>query len=121
MPCCEKLRSSFMLRKDLETINLDDFRHNFANLTGFRLVSRDDRRVDDILQQMAASQTHSGFRVLNSTRPRIIKVGDAVCHCCFLVLVPAPLVLLLLLLLLLMMMMMMMMTMITVVVVVITQ
>ncbi|KAK2148217.1 hypothetical protein LSH36_509g01044 [Paralvinella palmiformis] len=65
---------------DLETINLDDFKHNAANVTGFRLISREDPRVQDILHQMETYQVYSGSKILNSTHPRIIKTETALMY-----------------------------------------
>ena len=53
--------------QDLETINMDDFRHNYVNLTGFRLVNYEDLRVQDIMNQMRIYEKHTGSKLLNNS------------------------------------------------------
>lgn len=60
--------------QDLDTLMLEDFGHNFANITGFRLIEYNDRKVNDILQQMAAYHAPDGVTILDHLDPKIIKV-----------------------------------------------
>lgn len=69
-----------LFQQDLDTLMLEDFGHNFANITGFRLINYADHRVDDILQQMAVYHAPSGVEILHSTTPKIIKV-QPLCEC----------------------------------------
>jgi len=57
-------------------MNLEDFSHNSANITGFRLVDYDDDKVKETLRQMAGHQVllHES-NLLHSNKPPIIKVG----------------------------------------------
>ena len=52
---------------------MEDFRHNFVNLTGFRLVMAEGQMVKDIIRQMKLYERHSGVRLLNASG--IIKVS----------------------------------------------
>ncbi len=52
---------------------MEDFRHNFVNLTGFRLVNYEDLRVQDIMKQMRTYEEYTGIRLLNKSG--IVKVG----------------------------------------------
>lgn len=63
-----------LFQQDLDTLMLEDFGHNFANITGFRLINYRDHRVDDILQQMADYHAPSGVDILHSATPKLIKV-----------------------------------------------
>ena len=47
--------------------DLEDFRYNHVNLTGFRLVSYRDPEVDAILKRMRANEKRTGTKLLNST------------------------------------------------------
>lgn len=51
---------------------MEDFRHNYVNLTGFRLVMYDSPMVRDIVRQMRLYEKHSGVKLLNGSN--IIKV-----------------------------------------------
>lgn len=53
--------------KDIETIDMEDVRHNGVNLTGFRLVDQDELATREILKQMDRYQRRSGARLLNSS------------------------------------------------------
>ena len=63
------LRSSM---QDLETINMEDFRHNYVNLTGFRLVRYEEPVVRDAVDQMRRYEHYSRNRLLNTST--LIKV-----------------------------------------------
>jgi len=63
------------LWQDLETVDLEDFRHNFVNITGLRLVDREDAVIRDTLQQMQLHQQHTGTILLNNSKQLIVKVG----------------------------------------------
>ena len=53
---------------------MENFRHNYVNLTGFRLVNDGDLRVQDILKQMRTYERNfPGTKLLNGSG--IIKVG----------------------------------------------
>jgi len=60
--------------QDLSTLDLEDFRHNFVNITGLRLVDHEDPVIKDTLQQMRLHQHHTGTKLLNNTKQLIIKV-----------------------------------------------
>ena len=60
--------------QDFETLDLEDFRHNFVNITGLRLVDREDPVIRDTLHQMQLHQQHTGTRLLNDSKQLIIKV-----------------------------------------------
>lgn len=62
------------LSQDLETLDLEDFRHNYVNITGLRLVDHEDPVISDTLYQMQLHQHHTGTRLLNDTKQLIIKV-----------------------------------------------
>ena len=46
---------------------MEDFRHNYVNLTAFRLVQRENARVRDILQQMYKYQRDTGAILMNTS------------------------------------------------------
>ncbi|CAH1800080.1 unnamed protein product [Owenia fusiformis] len=52
---------------DIETLDLDDYKYNFVNLTGLRLVTRDDPDSRIILDEMAEYQRRHGVALLNKT------------------------------------------------------
>ena len=58
--------------QDLETLNLEDFKHNNINLTGLRLIDRNRGIVAQTLQQMEIFQKLTKRPILNATN--IIKV-----------------------------------------------
>ncbi|XP_033226294.1 glutamate receptor ionotropic, kainate 2-like isoform X2 [Belonocnema kinseyi] len=51
---------------DIETFNLDDFKHNFVNITAFRLVDAEDSIVRGILKDMERFQP-AGNTILNKS------------------------------------------------------
>ena len=57
----------------METLDMEDYRHNFVNLTAFRLVDDTDLKSSELLQQMEQYQTQSKVRLLNASN--IIKVS----------------------------------------------
>jgi hypothetical protein len=62
--------------QDFETLDLEDFRHNFANITGLRMIDREDPRIHDVLNQMKLHQQHHpGTKLLNNTQQLLIKVS----------------------------------------------
>jgi hypothetical protein len=61
--------------QDLESIDMENFRHNYVNMTGFRLVPRENPRVKDIIRQMYKYQSETGAVLLNTST--IIKVRAA--------------------------------------------
>jgi len=60
--------------QDFSTLDLEDFRHNFVNITGLRLVDHEDPVIRDTLQQMRLHQHHTGTKLLNNSKQLIIKV-----------------------------------------------
>ncbi|XP_026683434.1 glutamate receptor ionotropic, kainate 2-like, partial [Diaphorina citri] len=56
---------------DIETFDLEDFKYNSVNMTAFRIVNLEDRKVVDLLEQMERFQT-LGHNILN--RSGIIQV-----------------------------------------------
>ena len=64
--------------QDIESINMDDFRHNYVNVTGFRMVNVQNPTTKDILQQMRTYEKHAGVKLLNQSQ--VIKVRSAVYH-----------------------------------------
>ena len=61
-----------LLYQDLDVTELDDFRYNHVNLTGFRLVNYHDPKAKDILRRMRADEKRTGSKLFNSTS--VIKV-----------------------------------------------
>ncbi len=53
--------------QDLETVSMDDFRHNYVNLTGFRLVRYEEPVVRDAIKQMRSYERFSREHLLNTT------------------------------------------------------
>ena len=58
----------------METVDMEDYRHNYVNLTAFRLVDRTDPRVNDLLVQMQEYQQLNDQKLLNSST--ILKVSE---------------------------------------------
>ncbi|KAH9493111.1 Glutamate receptor ionotropic, kainate 1 [Bulinus truncatus] len=52
---------------DIESIDMEDFRHNYVNLTGFRLVDPSDPQVKKIIQDMEIYEMQSDLSLLNTT------------------------------------------------------
>ena len=53
---------------------MEDYRHNFVNLTAFRLVERDEPRVQRVLEDMSLWEKgidgriwEGGYRILNKS------------------------------------------------------
>ncbi|XP_074662536.1 glutamate receptor ionotropic, kainate 2-like [Tubulanus polymorphus] len=65
---------------DTETIDMEDFRYNYVNLTAFRLIPREDPRVRSLLNEMSFYQATSNLILLNSTNPKIIKTEAALMY-----------------------------------------
>jgi len=68
------------LSQDFSTLDLEDFRHNFVNITGLRLVDHEDAVIRDTLQQMQLHQHHTGTKLLNNSKELIIKVRSRHTH-----------------------------------------
>ena len=65
----------------METIEMENFKHNYVNLTGFRLVNNDDMRVQDILKQMEIYEGNfPASKLLNNSG--VIKVSIEQQHKC---------------------------------------
>lgn len=58
---------------------MEDFRHNYANVTGLSIVNRDDQKIKDTLEQMQLYQRHYGVKLLNNTEQLLVKVIDNYC------------------------------------------
>jgi len=69
-----KCRQRGRLLQDFATLDLEDFRHNFVNITGLRLVDDEDPVIRDTLHQMRLHQHHTGTKLLNNSKQLIIKV-----------------------------------------------
>lgn len=46
--------------QDIESFDLEDFKYNSVNITAFRLVDVNNRRVTDIMDQVRKVQKNSG-------------------------------------------------------------
>jgi hypothetical protein len=44
---------------------MEDFRHNYVNLTGFRLVDPDDPRTRTVMQDMEIYELQTDLQLLN--------------------------------------------------------
>ncbi|CAG5126998.1 unnamed protein product, partial [Candidula unifasciata] len=68
---------------DIESIDMEDFRHNYVNLTGFRLVDPSDPYVRKIIHDMEIYEMQTDLSLLNTTGylslPVSIFVGLNVC------------------------------------------
>nr|QPZ88968.1 ionotropic receptor 4 [Diaphorina citri] len=62
---------------DIETFDLEDFKYNSVNMTAFRIVNLEDRKVVDLLEQMERFQT-LGHNILN--RSGIIQAEPALMY-----------------------------------------
>ncbi|XP_012936808.1 glutamate receptor ionotropic, kainate 2 [Aplysia californica] len=52
---------------DVESIDMEDFRHNYVNLTGFRLVDPGDPQVRKIIHDMEIYEMQTDLSLLNTT------------------------------------------------------
>ncbi|XP_059153989.1 glutamate receptor ionotropic, kainate 2-like [Physella acuta] len=52
---------------DIESIDMEDFRHNYVNLTGFRLVDPSDPDVRKIIHEMEIYEMQTDLSLLNTT------------------------------------------------------
>ncbi|CAL1527178.1 unnamed protein product, partial [Lymnaea stagnalis] len=52
---------------DIESIDMEDFRHNYVNLTGFRLVDPSDPQVKKIIHDMEIYEMQTDLSLLNTT------------------------------------------------------
>ncbi|KAK3734903.1 hypothetical protein RRG08_038928 [Elysia crispata] len=52
---------------DIESIDMEDFRHNYVNLTGFRLVDPSDPTVQKVLHEMEIYERQTDLTLLNTT------------------------------------------------------
>ncbi|KAH9493108.1 Glutamate receptor ionotropic, kainate 1 [Bulinus truncatus] len=59
--------TTLFLKMDIESIDMEDFRHNYVNLTGFRLVDPSDPQVKKIIQDMEIYEMQSDLSLLNTT------------------------------------------------------
>jgi len=53
--------------QDIELLDLEDYRHNFVNLTGFRLVNSDDQFTKKVLDEMNYFRENTQLNILNNT------------------------------------------------------
>ncbi|XP_064627646.1 glutamate receptor ionotropic, kainate 2-like isoform X4 [Lineus longissimus] len=58
--------SYILTNLDIENLDMEDFRHNFVNLTGFRIIPR-DRDVDDVLREMFQYDEKSNGELQNAS------------------------------------------------------
>ncbi|XP_076467225.1 glutamate receptor ionotropic, kainate 2-like [Babylonia areolata] len=52
---------------DLESLDMEDFRHNFVNLTSFRLVDPEAKHVQTVMQDMEIYELQTDLKLLNTT------------------------------------------------------
>lgn len=55
------------LEQDIESFDLEDFKYNSVNITAFRLVDLDSKRVNEIMDQVKKVQKHSGRDLINGS------------------------------------------------------
>lgn len=53
--------------QDIETHDLEDFKYNSVNITAFRLVDVESKRVTEIMEQVKKVQKHSGRDLINGS------------------------------------------------------
>ena len=58
---------SLYTRQDIESIDMEDFRHNYVNLTGFRMVDPEDKHTQTIMQDMEIYELQTDLQLLNTT------------------------------------------------------
>ncbi|CAH1957061.1 unnamed protein product [Acanthoscelides obtectus] len=52
---------------DMETLDLEDFKYNFVNMTAFRIVDIDDLHVKELLRGISKFQTNKNVQPINSS------------------------------------------------------
>nr|CAI5842075.1 unnamed protein product [Callosobruchus analis] len=52
---------------DMETLDLEDFKYNFVNMTAFRIVDIDDLHVKELLRGISKFQTNTDVHPINSS------------------------------------------------------
>ena len=55
---------------------MEDFRHNYVNLTGFRIVDPGDPHVQRVLQGMEIYERQTDLTLLNTTGSISLPVGE---------------------------------------------
>lgn len=53
--------------QDIESFDLEDFKYNSVNITAFRLVDVESKRVTEIMEQVKKVQKHSGRDLINGS------------------------------------------------------
>lgn len=53
--------------QDIESFDLEDFKYNSVNITAFRLVDVESKRVTEIMDQVKKVQKHSGRDLINGS------------------------------------------------------
>ena len=59
--------SIWLCLQDVEMLDLEDYRHNFVNLTGFRLVDVEDSFTKSILYDIQLFRENTNYKILNGT------------------------------------------------------
>ncbi|ESO92173.1 hypothetical protein LOTGIDRAFT_121144, partial [Lottia gigantea] len=52
---------------DIESIDMEDYRHNYVNLTGFRLVNPRDRLTQELMKDMEIYEMQTELKLLNKS------------------------------------------------------
>ncbi|KAK7479655.1 hypothetical protein BaRGS_00029121 [Batillaria attramentaria] len=52
---------------DIESIDMEDFRHNYVNLTGFRIVDPEEKHTAAIIKEMEIYELQTDLQLLNTT------------------------------------------------------
>lgn len=55
----------FLTFQDIESFDLEDFKYNSVNITAFRLVDVNNKRVTEIMDQVNKVQKNSGRDLMN--------------------------------------------------------
>jgi hypothetical protein len=64
-----------LLFQDLETLDLDDYKHNHVNVTGFRLVDPSNQFVKEITEDMYIYQMNTRLPILSMSNYNTIPVN----------------------------------------------
>ena len=61
--------------QDIDSVDMDDYKYNYVNLTGFRIVDPGDEFTYDIIQQMFNYEQNSNRPLMKKQNSRIIPVS----------------------------------------------
>lgn len=59
--------------QDIELLDLEDYRHNFVNITGFRLVKTEDEFTKKIIDDIYLYGENTQLPILNGSRLSVSK------------------------------------------------